>query len=100
MLWLCYDCYRVHAACGVALWLAVKHFHNSQVSSACVAFVEMLGGDSIVLRTYIHAGETMLAHRVRGLPAAVDRRKELLRTSEQAVGQCFVCVCVGEVLVW
>ena len=94
MLWLCYDCYRVHAACGVALWLAVKHFHNSQVSSACVAFVEMLGGDSIVLRTYIHAGETMLAHRVRGLPVAVDRRKELLRTSEQAVGQCFVCVCV------
>ena len=84
VLWLCY---RVHAACGVALWLVVKHFHNSQVSSACVAFVEMLGGDSIVLRTYIHAGETMLAHRVRSLPAVVDRRKELLRTREQEVGE-------------
>ncbi|XP_070207763.1 spatacsin-like isoform X2 [Littorina saxatilis] len=76
---------RVHAACGVALWLAVKHFHNPQISSACVAFVEMLGTDSIVLRTYIHAGETMLTHRVKNSPGPIEKRKEQMKASEQEV---------------
>ncbi|XP_076465994.1 spatacsin-like [Babylonia areolata] len=74
---------RVGAACGVALWLCVKHFHLPQVSGACVTFVEMLGRDSAALRTYLQAGETVLTHRTRQL--AADRRKEQLRVCQQDV---------------
>lgn len=74
-------------ACGVALWLAIKHFHNSQISSACVAFVEMMGRDSIVLRAYISAGEVLLAHSLRNFTGPAERRKEQLHTCEEEVGK-------------
>ncbi|KAK7503511.1 hypothetical protein BaRGS_00005050 [Batillaria attramentaria] len=76
---------RVQGACGIALWLAAKHFHNARISSACVAFVEMLSLDSTVLRAYIQAGETLLAHSMRSLSGPVDKRKEQSHTSQQEV---------------
>ncbi|KAL8574758.1 hypothetical protein ACOMHN_035875 [Nucella lapillus] len=76
---------RVAGACGVALWLCVKHFHRAPVSGACVALVEMLGRDSTLLRTYLQAGEAILTHRTRRLSAPVERRKEMVKACEQDV---------------
>ncbi|PVD19335.1 hypothetical protein C0Q70_19822 [Pomacea canaliculata] len=76
---------RLHMACGVALWLAVKHFHSPQISSACVAFVEMMGRDSIVLRAYISAGEILRARNLHSISGPVEKRKEQLLACEQDV---------------
>lgn len=73
--------------------MAVKHFQVASVSAACVAFVELLGGDSVVLRTYVNAGEALLAHRLRATaPVPSERRKEQTRQAEQEVGTCYGCL--------
>lgn len=81
-------------ACGVALWLAVKHFHSPQISSACVAFVEMMGRDSIVLRAYISAGEILRARNLHSISGPVEKRKEQLLACEQDVGEVLHVLCV------
>ncbi|CAG5132007.1 unnamed protein product, partial [Candidula unifasciata] len=70
---------RVQQACGAALWIACQNFNTSQVTSSCVVFVELLGRDSALVRSMIHAGRLLLAHRHRNVGGGIEAKKEQLK---------------------
>lgn len=79
--------YRLAVAIGTSLWIGVKHFHNSQISSSCVMFQELLGHDSLILRLYIHVGCKILAYRNQAVTGTMDKRREQVKRNEQDVGK-------------
>ncbi|XP_060065527.1 spatacsin-like [Ylistrum balloti] len=81
------------AACGTALWIGIKHFHNPQISCACVVFTEMLGQNSILVRTYLQVGQEILLHLNSSLTGNIDRRKEQARHNETEIAS-WLCSCV------
>ncbi|KAG1653282.1 Spatacsin [Nymphon striatum] len=51
---------RIESACDLAHRLALEHHTSKLICSSCVAFMEMLGHDSLVLRVTLQAAETIL----------------------------------------
>ncbi|KAH3730075.1 spatacsin-like isoform X1 [Dreissena polymorpha] len=76
---------RLAIAIGTSLWIGLRHFHNAQVATACVAFQELLGHDSLLLRTYIQAGNDILAYRHNAVTGTLEKRREQLKKNEQEV---------------
>ncbi|XP_046337180.2 spatacsin-like isoform X1 [Haliotis rufescens] len=76
---------RINTVCGVALWIAVKNFTSAAITSACVAFVEMIDQDSLPLRTYIQIGVEILAYKNNGIMGTIDKRKEVMHAHEEEV---------------
>ncbi|XP_041372717.1 spatacsin-like [Gigantopelta aegis] len=76
---------RIQTACGIALWIAVKNLTNQQIGSSCSAFVEMLGHESLLIRTYISVGLKLLVHRNSGVKGTAEKRKEICHVNEQDV---------------
>ncbi|GFR88792.1 spatacsin, partial [Elysia marginata] len=66
---------RLQQACGAATWIACQNFNTPRVSSACVVFVELLGRDSVLLRTLINCGRILLAHRHPKTSRQKDKRE-------------------------
>ncbi|RUS71847.1 hypothetical protein EGW08_020394 [Elysia chlorotica] len=66
---------RLQQACGAATWIACQNFNTPKVSSACVTFVELLGRDSVLLRTLINCGRVLLAHRHPKTARPRDKRE-------------------------
>ncbi|XP_033750087.1 spatacsin-like isoform X2 [Pecten maximus] len=81
------------AACGTALWIGIKNFHNPQISCACVVFTEMLGQNSLLIRTYLQVGQEILLHLNSCLTGNIDRRKEQVRHNEAEIAS-WLCGCV------
>ncbi|XP_021345955.1 spatacsin-like isoform X2 [Mizuhopecten yessoensis] len=80
------------AACGTALWIGIKNFHNPQISCACVVFTEMLGQNSILIRTYLQVGQEILLYLNSCLTGNIDRRKEQARHNEAEIAS-WLCGC-------
>ncbi|GFN75260.1 spatacsin [Plakobranchus ocellatus] len=66
---------RLKQACGAATWIACQNFNTPRISSACVVFVELLGHDSVLLRTLINCGRLLLAYR-HPKPARQKEKKD------------------------
>ncbi|XP_069136705.1 LOW QUALITY PROTEIN: spatacsin-like [Argopecten irradians] len=81
------------AACGTALWIGIKNFHNPQIACACVVFTEMLGQNSILIRTYLQVGQEILLHLNSCITGNIDRRKEQARHNETEIAS-WLCACV------
>ncbi|XP_067135343.1 spatacsin isoform X1 [Centruroides vittatus] len=54
---------RTSAACKEALLLAIRNYSTTKITSACILFTEMLGHDSLKLRTYIQIA--LIVHKAR-----------------------------------
>jgi spatacsin len=53
---------RIKAGYDKAYQMALRHFHNPSVSAGCVAFVEMLGEDSTMMRVDIECATRLYEH--------------------------------------
>ncbi|ESP01289.1 hypothetical protein LOTGIDRAFT_157467 [Lottia gigantea] len=76
---------RIQTACGISLWVAVKNFTKPAVTSSCVAFVDMLGQDSILIRTFLQVASTILNHKNTGLVANIEKHKITMKNNEQEI---------------
>ncbi|BFY97193.1 hypothetical protein BsWGS_00232 [Bradybaena similaris] len=84
---------RVQQACGAALWIACQNFNTSQITSSCVVFVELLGRDSALVRSMIHAGRLLFAHRHRNVSGGAEAKKEQLKECvTEIVSELQACV--------
>lgn len=77
---------RLTEACNTAAWIGLRNYHNSQVACSCVAFIEMLGQDSLVLRTLLQAGQEVLFHLNGNLTTAGDQRWEQAKKNDELIG--------------
>lgn len=68
----------------------MQHLTNPSVCAACVAFTEMLGLDSTLLRVDIEAASRVLAHA--GLEDLLGDDAKEESTMEDAIGMCSVHV--------
>ncbi|ELT89138.1 hypothetical protein CAPTEDRAFT_221770 [Capitella teleta] len=53
----------IQNVCDRATVLAIKNFLNPVVTSSCVAFIEMMGGDSSWSRLYLQSANQLWAHQ-------------------------------------
>ncbi|XP_061172498.1 spatacsin-like [Saccostrea echinata] len=84
---------RLTEAGNAAAWIGVRHYHNSQVACACVAFIEMMGQDSLVLRTLLQAGQEVLLHLNGNLTSAGDQRREQAKKNDDLIVS-WLCACL------
>ncbi|XP_062566288.1 spatacsin-like [Saccostrea cucullata] len=84
---------RLSEAGNAAAWIGVRHYHNSQVACACVAFIEMLGQESLVLRTLLQAGQEVVLHLNRNLTSAGDQRREQAKKNDELIVS-WLCACL------
>ncbi|CAC5394702.1 SPG11 [Mytilus coruscus] len=84
---------RIQDATNTALWIGVKNFSNTQVASTCVVFMEMLGQDTCILRTYLQVGNEILSDLNSNVTGNVDKRKELVQKNENDIVS-WICACV------
>lgn len=74
--------YRIQYATNTALWIGVTNFHNTQIACTCVVFMEMLGQDTCLLRTYLQVGNEILSDLNSNLTGTVDKGKEMGQKNE------------------
>ena len=67
--------------------LAVKHFSTSPVAAACVAFLEMLGEDTSVLRVRLHAARLVRAHHTAEVTGSAEQRQRAEGQIEKSIGE-------------
>ncbi|XP_076102993.1 spatacsin-like isoform X1 [Mytilus galloprovincialis] len=84
---------RIQDATNTALWIGVKNFSNTQVASTCVVFMEMLGQDTCILRTYLQVGNEILSDLNSNVTGNVDKRKELVQKNDNDIVS-WICACV------
>ena len=79
--------FRIHAACVKCHWLALKYFQQSHISAACIAFAEMLGQDSAVMRVHLEAANEIYTHRCScEAPTDIEQRKDAEKLIQQQTG--------------
>ncbi|XP_005101143.2 spatacsin [Aplysia californica] len=84
---------RIQQTSGASLWIACQNFNTPSITSACVVFVELLGQDSLLVRSMIHTGRVLLSHRLRGLTGGAEARKEQHKTCvNDIVSELLACV--------
>ncbi|XP_050400907.1 spatacsin [Patella vulgata] len=76
---------RIQTACGISLWVAVKNFNRAQIASSCVAFVDMLGQDSVTIRTFLQVASTILSYKNTGLVANIEKHKITMKNNEEEI---------------
>ena len=67
----------------------MKNVTNQQIGSACSAFVEMLGHECLLIRTYISVGLKLLAHRNSSVKGTAEKRREICHNNEQDISTFF-----------
>ncbi|KAL4227664.1 Spastic paraplegia 11 (autosomal recessive) [Mactra antiquata] len=89
---------RLSVAIGTSLWYGIKYFYNTQISSACVVFQELLGHNSLLLRTYIQVGTEILSYRNHAVTGTMDKRREQMKNNEHdVVDMLLQCVQTGKI---
>lgn len=78
---------RLSEVCNTAAWIGVRNYHNSQVACACVAFIELLGQDSLTLRTLLQTGQEVLLHLNGKLTSAGDQRRGEAKKNDKLTGK-------------
>ena len=71
---------------GTSMCIAIKNFNHPQVSSSCVTFQELMGHDSLLLRTYLQVGNEILTHKNNAVTGTMEKRRELTKQNEGEVG--------------
>ncbi|KAJ8304149.1 hypothetical protein KUTeg_017732 [Tegillarca granosa] len=84
---------RLLQATSTALWIGVRNFHVSQVSCACVVFTELLGQDSVLLRTHLQVGQEILIHLNQSIRGTGEKRKENIKRNEEQIIN-WLCGCI------
>ena len=74
---------RISQAYYKAYTTALRHFTNHSIAAACVAFVEMLGRDSLPLRIDLQAAITVLGYEKEDVPVMGEDK----RTIEERLGK-------------
>ncbi|KAK3606037.1 hypothetical protein CHS0354_025081 [Potamilus streckersoni] len=74
---------RLMTAVGTSLWMGVKHLHHPDISSACVVFQELLGYESLMLRTYLQVGTEIQAHKNSAVMGQFEKRREQIKMNEK-----------------
>ena len=57
------------------------------MACSCVAFIEMLGQDSLVLRTLLQTGQEVLFHLNGNLTSTGDQRREQAKKNDELIGK-------------
>ncbi|XP_074651044.1 spatacsin-like [Tubulanus polymorphus] len=82
---------KINIACKKAKHLAVKNFNKPMISGACVAFIKMLGRDTVLTRVYLTAANTIHSRRTSWMTAGtIDKRREAEREQESKTIQLIV----------
>ncbi|XP_056021478.1 spatacsin-like isoform X6 [Ostrea edulis] len=84
---------RLSEVCNTAAWIGVRNYHNSQVACACVAFIELLGQDSLTLRTLLQTGQEVLLHLNGKLTSAGDQRRVEAKKNDKLT-VTWLCACL------
>ncbi|XP_038076708.1 spatacsin-like [Patiria miniata] len=71
---------------------AIKHFSNRTVAAACVAFVEMLGQDSLSIRIDLQAALTILEHTESRGGGGAKTRKDKEQLEQNLVKRLLACL--------
>ncbi|KAL3867490.1 hypothetical protein ACJMK2_044692 [Sinanodonta woodiana] len=74
---------RLMTAVGTSLWMGVKYLHHPDISSACVVFQELLGYESLMLRTYLQVGTEIQAHKNSAMMGQLEKRREQIKMNEK-----------------
>ncbi|XP_072050240.1 spatacsin-like [Amphiura filiformis] len=64
---------RISRAYYKAYTTALRHFTNHSIAVACVAFIEMLGRDSLPLRVDLQAANTVMKYDAEDMPSIRDK---------------------------
>ena len=72
---------------GTSMCIGIKHFHHPNIASSCVMFQELLGHDSLLLRTYLQIGNEILTYKNNAVTGPMDKRRELTKQNEAEVGK-------------
>ena len=65
----CYLICRVKLAVKQTHYLAVRHYHELEVASSCVAFLELMGEQTLSLRLLINAAQIIHEGRLMKNPS-------------------------------
>lgn len=79
--------YRLRMAVGTSIWMGVRHLNNTEVSTACVVFLELLGQDSLILRTYLQVGHELMHHRNGNMTGNTEQKRDQISNNEKNVGR-------------
>lgn len=81
----CLFFYRILTASKKAYRVAITHFTDTQITTACVVFTEMLGVDSTGLRVDIQSANRILSHAGRESFQGTDGRNG--KTLKDKIGE-------------
>lgn len=85
---------RIQAACWIATKIGVKSFYQPQIAASCSAFIEMLGGNSILLRLLVDVGNKVVTHKNAKLMSwggGIQWRKDYCKQHEEETGKKCLC---------
>lgn len=99
--------HRIQAACWIATKIGVKSFYQPQIAASCSAFIEMLGGNSILLRLLVDVGNKVVTHKNAKLMSwggGIQWRKDYCKQHEEETGRLLMACfkqrgdCASELL--
>ena len=67
--------------------LALRHFHQPPIAAASVAFLQMLGFDTTIVRVNVQVASLIMAQEGSEVSGTVDQRRQIETQLQRNIGE-------------